>query len=100
MLSFSGEQQLQIAKKFALQSKNECGFIGDATFFAFEPRSQINDCTLVLYQQILEIILQAILIAGALTMFDSARFQVSCYSLVADDESMWRRTIETSCGKL
>ena len=29
-------------------------------------------------------------------MFDDARFQVSCYSLIADDESMWRRTIETS----
>ena len=34
-------------------------------------------------------------IAGALTMFDGKVSSIM-YSLVADDESMWRRTIETS----
>ena len=63
MLSFGGEQQLQIAKKFALQAKMNVA-LWRCHLFVFEQRSQINDCTLVLFQQTLEITPQAIRLLG------------------------------------
>ncbi len=99
MLSFSGEQQLQIAKKFALQAKMNVALL-EMPPFRFRAKKPNQRLHIGFVSANFGNHPTGHSIAGALTMFDSARFQVSCYSLVADDESMWRRTIETSVESL
>jgi protein O-GlcNAc transferase len=94
MLSFSGEQQLQLARKYASQTLMNVALL-EMPPFRFRAKKPNQRLHVGFVASSFGNHPTGHALCSALTMFDEARFQVTCYSLAADDESMWRRKIET-----
>ena len=95
MLSFTGEQQLALAKKYAIQTKMNVALL-EMPPFRFRAKKPNQRLHIGFVSSSFGNHPVGHGLMGALTMFDDTRFQVSCYSLSADDESMCRRKIEGS----